>query len=75
MSFFLSGDPDEKLRLKSFTSSSRGARMTIKIECETDDPYELAYALMALGKVQRGQRAKQKPKATPLALPKPEGAW
>jgi hypothetical protein len=27
-----------------------------------------------LGKVQRGQRAKQKPKATPLALPKPEGA-
>lgn len=48
--------------------------MTMKIECETDDPYELAYALMALGKVQRGQRAKQKPKATPLALPKPEGA-
>lgn len=72
MTFYLWDTPDAALRLKSFTSSSRGEKMTIKIEIETTDFYEAAYALKELAGVQKGQRTKPKSKAKPLALPKPE---
>lgn len=73
MSFFLVDEPDSKLRLKSFSASARGGKSTIKIEVETDDPFELGYTLKSLAEVQKGQRAKPKPKAKakPLALPAP----
>lgn len=71
MSFYLSGEPEESLRLKSFSSSSRGGKATIRIELETSDFDDLGYALGRLAKVQDGQ--KRKPKAAiRLALPKPE---
>lgn len=71
MSFLLLGLPEAELRLKSFSSSSRGTRMTIRIEVETSDPLDFGFALQALTEVQRGQRAKpEKPK--PLALPAPQ---
>ena len=75
MTFFLLGTHAEKLRLKSFSASSRGEKSTIKIELEPADPYELGWALSKLAEVQNGQRTnpKPKPKAKPLALPKPEG--
>ena len=75
MSFHLFGTPDERLRLKSFSASSRGEKSVIKIELEVTDPYELGWTLSALSKVQKGQRTKAKPepKVKPLALPKPEG--
>lgn len=74
MSFMIWGSPEAKLRLKSFGHTSRGGKSTIKIEVETDDPFELGYAIQSLAEVQKGQRAKPKPqpKAKPLALPKPE---
>lgn len=76
MTFYLFGEPDESLRLKSYTSSSRGEKMTIKIELETGDHFTLGYTLQKLAEVQKGQRAKPekpkpKPKAKPLALPAP----
>lgn len=58
MTFHLFGSPDEKLRLKSYTSTSRGEKMTIRIELETADHFEFGYVLKELGKVQKGQRAK-----------------
>lgn len=74
MSFYLWDKPDAKLRLKSFSSASRGSKSTIKIEVETDDGFELGYAIQSLAEVQKGQRAKPtpKPRAKMLALPKPE---
>lgn len=78
MSFYLFGTPDEKLRLKSFSSSANGSKGTIRITLETSNMFELGFALETLGKVQKGQRAKPKPapkpkaaKPTPLALPAP----
>lgn len=77
MSFYLFGTPDEALRLKAFSSVSRGGKCTIKIEIETTSPYHMGYALEQLAEVQAGQKvvaqkSAPKPKA-PLALPKPEG--
>lgn len=69
--FVLHGNYSEKLRIKSFSSSSRGGKSTIKIEVETEDPFELGYALQKLSEVQKGQRTKP-PARKPLALPKPE---
>ena len=73
MSFLLMGRHDAKLRLKSFSVSSRGVKTTIRIEVEVDDPFELGYALQSLAEVQKSQRTKPapEPKAKPLALPKP----
>jgi len=71
VSFYLSGTPEESLRLKSFSSTSRGGKATIRIELETCDFDDMGYALRCLTKVQEGQ--KRKPNAaTRLALPKPE---
>jgi hypothetical protein len=86
MTFYLFGTPDEKLRLKNYASSSKGGKSTIRIEIETSDPYELGFALLKLGEVQKGQKPPPPPKparhakapkmlALPspqLALPKPE---
>lgn len=76
MSFYLQGSPDAKLRLKSFGASSKGARSTIRIELETDDAFELGYALQSLAQVQQEQKPvkpapKQQTKAKQLALPAP----
>lgn len=77
MTFYLFGKHDEALRLKSYASSSRGTKMTIRIEIETSDPFAYGYALGQLAEVQKGQRTKPekpkpKPKAKPLALPAPQ---
>lgn len=86
MTFYLFGAPDEKLRLKSFSSSSNGTRGTIRITLETSSMFDLGFSLEELRNVQKGQREKRKPEPKPkaakpkvlalpapqLALPKPE---
>lgn len=76
MTFYLWDTPTAELRLKSYSSISRGEKMTIKIEIETSDPYEFGHALQRLAEIQKGQRAKPEPKAKakPLALPPPQRA-
>lgn len=69
MAFYLSGDHDELLRLKSFTSATRNGKAVIRIELETHDMNEMAYALKALAAVQAGQKS---PRSKLLALPSPE---
>ena len=80
MSFYLFGRHDEKLRLKSYSSSTTGTKGTIRIVLETSDLFELGFALRQLGEVQKGQRRKPEPKPKPkpkaekptlLALPAP----
>lgn len=72
MSFYLFGSPDEQLRLKSFSSTSRGGKCTIRIEIETTSPHHMGYALEELAKVQAGQRVKPAKRMTKiLALPAP----
>lgn len=71
-------DPEGNLRLKSFSSSTRGTKGVIKIEVETDDLDELGFFLGSLARLAAQQKldadmkrkAPQKPKL--LALPKPE---
>jgi len=78
--FFLSGNPDERLRLKSFGAVTRGPKTTLKIELETVDPHALAFALSELAAVQEGQKPpkpaarKRSKKSEPLALPAPARA-
>ncbi|MBC9246723.1 hypothetical protein H4P12_08360 [Paracoccus sp. 11-3] len=72
MTFYLMGDPEAALRLKSFSSSSRSDKQIIKIEIEVSDPIRFGYALSDLAEVQAAQRAKPKPLDKRLALPKPE---
>lgn len=87
MSFYIFGRPDDPLRVKSFSSSTKGTNGSIRIELETSDLSELGYALRMLDETQKGQRAKPKPEpkakvakpkllalpAPQLALPKPGG--
>jgi len=78
MSFYLSGHPDDTLRLKSFSAATKGKKTVLRIELETDSPWDLASALEGLGEVQAGQRqiaSKPSPSrgaAKPLALPSPQ---
>lgn len=77
MSFYLFGNPDEALRLKNVSSSTRNGKGVIKIELETDSLDHLSWAVRDLEEVRRGQRAKpEKPKPQPktklLALPAPQ---
>ena len=70
---------DDRLRLKSYTATTRGAKSVIRIELETEDTFELAHALRCLGETQAKQKAaaaaKRKAAAAPkrksLALPAP----
>ena len=73
--FNLYGEPDAVLRLKAFSSSSRGGKFSIRIVVETDDPTKFGFALADLAEVQKGQKAKPAPKRPAqklLALPAPE---
>lgn len=79
MSFYLFGEPDDALKIKAFSSSTKGNKATIRIELETSNMTEFGWALRSLAETQQGQRAKPKrepkPKATPpalLALPAPQ---
>lgn len=86
MTFYLFGRPDDKLRLKSVSSSSNGTKGTIRITLETSSMLDFGFALEELRGVQKGQREKRKPEPKPkaakpkvlalpapqLALPKPE---
>ncbi|WP_353428735.1 hypothetical protein [Paracoccus denitrificans] len=79
MSFYLFGNPDESLRLKNVSSSTRNGKGVIKIEIETDSLDHLSWAVRDLEEVRRGQRAKPEPpkphpqpKSKPLALPAPQ---
>lgn len=57
---FVLGYDTEKLRLKSYSASMKGTRSTITIVVETDDHFELTYALRTLAQLD----AEQKQKAT-----------
>lgn len=57
---FVLGHDTEKLRLKSYSASMKGTRSTITIVVETDDHFELTYALRTLADLD----AEQKQKAT-----------
>lgn len=79
MTFYLFGTPDEKLRIRSVSSSTSGSKATIRITLETSSMFELGFALEKLREAQKGQREKPrpKPKAKPakpklLALPAPQ---
>lgn len=79
MSFYIFGRPGEPLRIKSFSSSTKGTKGSIRIELETSDLSALGYALASLDETQKGQRTKPKPelkakvaKPAPLALPSPQ---
>lgn len=71
-------DPQGKMRLKSFSSATRGVKGVVKIEVETDDMDELGFFLGSLARLAERQsreadlkrKAAKKPKL--LALPKPE---
>ncbi|PTV94038.1 hypothetical protein C8J27_11089 [Rhodobacter aestuarii] len=72
MAFWIDGDRQNPLRLKSFSSSGTSSgKSTIKITLETSDPWALGDALRGLAEVQRSQNDKQEPKRR-LALPAPE---
>lgn len=68
MTFYLFGSHDEKLRLKSFSSSTSGSKGTIRITLETSSMFELGFALEKLREVQKGQREKPKPEPKPMAV-------
>lgn len=82
MTFLVSGDPNSAVRIKSFSSSTRGEKSTIRIELECSDLWELGFTLRALVETQKSQREKpapppkpEKPKRQqPLALPAPQRA-
>lgn len=74
MTFYIFDSPDEELRIKSFSSSTKGEKGTIRIEIECSDLDHLGYALRSLANTQKAQRAKpEKPKReNPKALPPPK---
>lgn len=65
-------EPDSPIRLKSFTSASRGGKATIRIELETADMSQFGYFLQSLGRLQQEQKVPPPKPKTRLALPKPE---
>ena len=78
MTLRIFGLPEETLRVKSFSSSTKGTKGVIRIELETSDLFELGFTLRTLDEVQKGQRRKPEPKPKPkaekptlLALPAP----
>ena len=77
--FHISGDPESPLKIKSFSSTTRGEKATIRLEIDITDLSWLGYTLKELAEVQKEQRRKPKPapKAKPakqkmLALPAPQ---
>lgn len=82
MTFLVSGDPNSAVRIKSFSSSTRGEKSTIRIELECSDLWELGFTLRALAETQKAQREKPAPppkpekprRQQPLALPAPHRA-
>lgn len=71
---------DGAVRLKTYSSVSKGAKATIKIELEATDRYDLASILRQLDEIDREQREAVKPApkasrpATRKALLAPSGA-
>ncbi len=65
-------EPYSPIRLKSFSSSVRGGKATIRVELETEDMNELGFELSSLKLLQQKQMAEGKRKPARLALPKPE---
>lgn len=57
MTFVLGDSPDEKLRLRSFSATSKGLKSVLTITIETEEPYALAHAIERLGEVDKGQRS------------------
>lgn len=74
--YFSISDGDDRLTLKSFTSTSTGTKTTIRIVIETDDLMAAGRALRGLAAVQREQKRKAQPvkpgRPKRLALPHPE---
>lgn len=78
MTIYIFDGPDSHLKIKSFSSSSRGEKATIRIELETELEW-LSFILKELADTQKAQRQKPKPepkakpvKAKLLALPAPQ---
>ena len=77
--FYLTGDPNAELRLKSFSGVSKNGKHVIRIDIEASDAFRFGHALENLGEVQAGQNPRKAPaakkpaKADLLALPAPEG--
>lgn len=74
MSFIIFDSPDEELRIKSFSSSTKGEKGIIRIEIECSDLGHLGFALRTLANTQKAKRAMpEKPKPEkPKALPPPK---
>ncbi|NTT88519.1 hypothetical protein [Tabrizicola fusiformis] len=76
-SFMIWGEPDSKLRLASYSATTKGEKARITIVVETVDFRQLGYALAELAEVRAAQvarlapPAKTNPKQKPLALPPP----
>ena len=70
MSFYLFGRPDEPMRLKSYSATTKAGKTVLKIELESTDMWAVAHALTELAQVQAGQRIK--PAAAKAAKAKPE---
>ena len=75
----ISGNPESYLKVKSFSSSTRGEKAVIRLELEVSDLSWLGYTLKELAEIQKEQRRKPKPepkakaaKQKPLALPAPQ---
>ena len=79
MTIHIWDDPECHLKIKSFSSSTRGEKASIRIDLDVTDLEWLGYTLRELAKTQKAQRQKPKPapKAKPakpkmLALPAPQ---
>lgn len=80
MGFFIHDAPDSPLRIKSFSSTTKGERAVLRIDLEITDLSWLGYTLKELAEAQKKQRQKPKPEpkpkvqkpAKPLALPAPQ---
>lgn len=82
--FSLYGTPNCGLMLKSYKAQTVNGKSTVTIICETDDHFQLGYALRELAETAKAQKEaaaeakaaaratkKPKPKAPLLALPAP----
>lgn len=85
MVFALYGDPKLGLALKSYKAQTVNGKSTVTIICQTDDHFQLGWALRELAETAQAQKKaaaeakaaaqaakRPKPKAPLLALPAPQ---
>ena len=54
--FSLYGTPNCGLMLKSYKAQTVNGKSTVTIICETDDPFQLGYALRELAETAKAQK-------------------